>query len=75
VWLQHLPPEARPACGPALDYLLSAFGPVEGLSRVLRGSGECGAVDWTLLSFSIPEWTFAAFVALSIWAVFLALRD
>jgi len=50
VWLQHLPPEKRPACGPALDYLLSAFGPIEGLSRVLRGSGECGAVDWTLLS-------------------------
>jgi len=75
VWLQHLPPEKRPACGPALDYLLSAFGPIEGLGRVLRGSGECGAVDWTLLSFSIPEWTLATFVALSIWAVFLALRD
>jgi len=75
VWLQHLPPEKRPACGPALDYLLSAFGPVEGLSRVLRGSGECGAVDWTLLSFSIPEWTLAAFIALSVWAVFLARRD
>ncbi len=72
VWLQHLPPEKRPACGPALDYLLSAFGPVEGLSRVLRGSGECGVVDWTLLSFSIPEWTLAAF---AVWAVFLALRD
>src|SRR6266436_4365399 len=75
VWLQHLPPEKRPACGPALDYLLSAFGPVEGLSRVLRGSGECGVVDWTLLSFSIPEWTLAAFAALSVWAVFLARRD
>jgi disulfide bond formation protein DsbB len=74
-WLQHLPPEERPACGPALDYLLSAFGPVEGLGRVLRGSGECGAVDWTLLSFSIPEWTLAAFMALSVWAVFLAWQD
>jgi len=40
----------------------------------LRGSGECGAVDWTLLSFSIPEWTLAAFVAFAIWAVFLARR-
>jgi len=75
VWLQHLPPEKRPACGPALDYLLSAFGPIEGLSRVLRGSGECGVVDWTLLSFSIPEWTLAAFIVFAVWAVFLALRD
>jgi disulfide bond formation protein DsbB len=75
VWLQHLPPERRPVCGPALDHLLSTFGPIGGLSRVLRGSGECGVVDWTLLSFSIPEWTLAAFVALSVWAVFLSLRD
>jgi protein dithiol:quinone oxidoreductase len=74
VWLQHLPPERRPACGPALEHLLATFGPIEGLGRVLRGSGECGAVDWTLLSFSIPEWTLAAFVLFSMWAVFLALR-
>ncbi len=75
VWLQHLPPDQRPVCGPALDYLLSTFGPLESLRRVLRGSGECGAVDWTLLSFSIPEWTLAAFIVFALWAVFLALRD
>jgi disulfide bond formation protein DsbB len=75
VWLQYLPPERRPACGPALDHLLSTFGPIEGLSRVLRGSGECGVVDWTLLSLSIPEWTLAAFVAFAAWAVWLARRD
>jgi len=75
VWLQHVPVEQRPACGPALDYLLSAFGPIEGLRRVLRGSGECGVVDWTLLSFSIPEWTLAAFLAFMAWSVVLAMRD
>jgi len=75
VWLQHLPAEQRPACGPTLDHLLSTFGPIEGLGRVLRGSGECGEVDWTLFSFSIPEWTLAAFVAFFAWAVFLALQD
>jgi disulfide bond formation protein DsbB len=75
VWLQHLPAGQRPACGPALDHLFSAFGPIEGLRRVLRGSGECGEVDWTLLSFSIPEWTLAAFLVLAAWAVWLARRD
>src|SRR3989442_10453500 len=73
VGLQHLPPEKRPACGPALDYLLSAFGPIEGLSRGLRASGEREAVDWTLLSFNISEWKLAAFVTVSIWAGLLAL--
>jgi protein dithiol:quinone oxidoreductase len=74
-WIQHLPPDQRPACGPSLDFMLSTFGPVNALGRVLRGSGECGTVDWTLLSFSIPEWTLAAFLAFCAWAVFLALRD
>lgn len=75
VWLQYLPPEKRPACGPALDYLLSTFGPLESLRRVLRGSGECGVVDWTFLSLSIPEWTLAAFLGFIAWSVFLATRD
>lgn len=75
VWLQHIPAEQRPTCGPALDYLLSAFGPVEGLRRVLRGSGECGLIDWTLFSFSIPEWTLAAFLVFMAGALILALRN
>jgi disulfide bond formation protein DsbB len=74
-WIQHLPEDQRPACGPSLDFMLSTFGPVKSLGRILRGSGECGKIDWTLLSFSIPEWTLAAFLALAIWGVFLALRD
>src|SRR5258706_671033 len=47
-WLQHLPPEKRPARGPPLHYLLSAFGPVRGLSRVFAGPGEWGAGDVAL---------------------------
>ena len=74
-WIQHLPEDQRPACGPSLDFMLSTFGPVKSLGRILRGSGECGKVDWTLLSFSIPEWTLAAFLAFAIWAVYLARRD
>lgn len=74
-WIQHLPEDQRPACGPSLDFMLSTFGPVKSLGRILRGSGECGKVDWTLLSFSIPEWTLATFLALAIWGIFLALRD
>lgn len=74
-WIQHLPEDQRPTCGPSLDFMLSTFGPVKSLGRILRGSGECGKVDWTLLSFSIPEWTLAAFLAFTVWAVVLALRD
>jgi protein dithiol:quinone oxidoreductase len=74
-WIQHLPEDQRPACGPSLDFLLSTFGPVKALGRILRGSGECGIIDWTFLSFSIPEWTLAVFLGLAAWAVFLAARE
>jgi protein dithiol:quinone oxidoreductase len=75
VWLQHTPEAERPACGPGLDYLLSRFGPLGGLQRILRGSGECGAVDWTFLGLSIPEWSLACFVGLGVYALVLAARD
>jgi disulfide bond formation protein DsbB len=75
VWLQHTPADKRPACGPGLDYLVSTFGPFDALQRILRGSGECGAVDWSFLGLSIPEWTLACFIALGIYAIVLAARD
>jgi disulfide bond formation protein DsbB len=75
VWLQHTPEDKRPACGPGLDYLLSTFGPFESLQRILRGSGECGTVDWTFLGLSIPEWTLACFIGLAAYALVLASRD
>jgi len=75
VWLQHTPADQRPSCGPGLDFLISNFGPFGGLQRILRGSGECGAVDWTFLGLSIPEWTLGWFVAFLLYALFLAARD
>jgi disulfide bond formation protein DsbB len=75
VWLQHTPESQRPACGPGLEFLLDTFGPVEVLQRILRGSGECGNVDWTFLGFSIPELTLGAFLVLAAYAVFLSFRD
>lgn len=74
VWLQHLPPDQVPMCGPGLDYLLEAM-PVAGVIRtVLTGSGECAAVDWTLLGLSMPEWSLLWFVLLAAWVAATMLR-
>lgn len=75
VWLQYIPAEKRPACGPGLEYLLGTFGPLEGLRRILRGSGECGVVDFTLLGLSLPHWTLLAFIVFFFWSIAIALRD
>jgi len=69
VWLQHLPADQVPACGPGLDWMMQTM-PVAGVLReVLTGSGECATVDWSFLGLSMPAWSLAWFVLLGLWAV------
>ncbi|WP_024303142.1 disulfide bond formation protein B [Pseudogulbenkiania sp. MAI-1] len=73
VWLQHLPPDQVPACGPGLDYMLETMPMSNVLSKVLKGSGECASIDWTFLGMSMPFWTgvlFAAMLLLLLMAFF-----
>lgn len=75
IWLQHLPEDRVPECGPGLDYLIEVFPLKDVLAQVLSGSGECAEVSWTFLGLSIPEWTILAFIglaALSILAIIAA---
>jgi disulfide bond formation protein DsbB len=65
VWLQHLPPEEVPECGPGLDYVLQNFPLFETVKLMLSGTGDCAKVDWTLLGFSMPAWTLVAFLMLA----------
>ncbi len=70
VWLQHLPPDQVPACGPSLEYMLETLPFKDTLSMVLMGDGNCAETHWTLLGFSIPEQTlmlFVAILALNLW--------
>ena len=73
VWLQHLPADEVPDCGPGLQYMLDAFPLGETLELVFKGSGECAEVQWTFLSLSIPEWTLIVFLGLCAFAIHLLL--
>ena len=64
VWLQHLPAERIPECGPGLEFMLEMYPLAEVIKKALRGTGECAAVDWTLLGLSIAEWSLICFCAL-----------
>ena len=66
VWLQHLPPELVPECGPGLDYMLNVFPFADAIKMVLTGSGECAEVKWRFVSLSIPEWSLFFFIGISI---------
>lgn len=69
VWLQHLPPDLVPSCGPGLDYWLDALPLQEVINQVFKGSGECAVVDWTLLGLSLPEWTLFLFISMLVVAL------
>ncbi len=62
IWLQNLPEDQVPACGPGLEYMLEAFPWKEVLDMVLKGSGECATVNWQWLGLTIPGWTLLLFL-------------
>lgn len=75
VWLQHLPPERVPACGPGLSYMVESMPSyLDVVKKVLAGSGECAEVNWTFLGFSMPEWTLLLFVLLAVGALAAGFR-
>lgn len=75
VWLQHLPPERVPECGPGLDFMLEMYPLVDAVELMLRGTGECAVVDWTFLGFSIAEWSLVCFSLIFVaYIAFMLLR-
>jgi len=74
VWLQHLPADKVPECGPDLYYMMENFPLARTITNLFKGSGECAAVDWTFLGLSIAEWSLVWFVLLCVACLWLALR-
>ncbi len=74
VWLQSLPEDMAPACGPSLEYMLETLPLAETFQVVIMGDGNCAEVVWTFLGLSIPEQTLALFVVLAGIALFQLLR-
>lgn len=69
VYIQNLPADQVPACGPGLDYLMDAFPLMDMLTLVLTGSGECADVVWSFIGLSMPAWALVWFLILSALAI------
>jgi len=74
VWLQHLPADQVPSCGPGLDYWLDTLPILQVFKEVFAGSGECASVDWTFIGLSIPEQSLILFSVLLLVHVLILLR-
>jgi disulfide bond formation protein DsbB len=69
IWIQHLPKDQVPACGPGLDFMLEHFPMSEVWQELMHGSGECAAKGWTFLTLGIPEWSLIWYVLLGVFAL------
>jgi disulfide bond formation protein DsbB len=74
IWIQHLPKDQVPACGPGLDFMLKHFPMSEVWQELMHGSGECAAKGWTFLGLGLPELALIWYVFLGSLAVVIAFR-
>ena len=74
VWLQSLPADQVPACGPGLGYMIDSMPFSKMLAKVFMGSGECAVVNWRFLGLAMPAWVLICFVVLGAWAAFAGFR-
>ena len=73
VWLQNLPEDLVPACGPGLSYMFENFPVTQAFELLLMGDGNCSEVVWSLFGISIPGWMFLGFsglVVINLWQIF-----
>ena len=74
VWIQSLPPDRIPECGPGLDFMLANLPLAQALQKALTGSGECAAVAWSFMGLSMPWWTLLWYLALGALLLFAGFR-
>jgi len=61
-YLQSLPADQVPTCGPSLDYLVDMLPIMEVLEVVFKGSGSCAEVSWRMLGLTMPAWLMVFFI-------------
>ncbi|MGF6346997.1 disulfide bond formation protein DsbB [Variovorax sp. W2I14] len=72
-WLQWYPPEVV-SCGRDLYGMIETFPLKRALPLIFRGGGDCSKVDWSLFGLTLANWSFVAFVVLSLLLITLLLR-
>lgn len=74
VYLQNLPSEQVPSCGPGFEYIMDNFALFDALGMIFQGSGECADVVWRLLGLSMPTWVIIGLGGLGIAGIYNNLR-
>lgn len=77
VWIQSLPADQVPTCGPSLDYMVGTLPWADVLAIMLRGNGNCADGVWSFLGLSMPAWVLVwmiGFALVSVYFLLMAFR-
>ena len=74
VWIQNLPADQVPTCGPSLEYMVGTLPWAEVLSIMLRGNGNCADAQWLFMGLSMPMWVLIWFVGFILLSGFMGIR-
>lgn len=76
IYLQHLPKDEVPSCGPSLSYMIENFPLKDVLAVMFSGDGNCAEVVWRdpIIGMNIAEWSLVGFVMLTAVCIWQAIR-
>ena len=69
VWLQGLPEDEVPLCGPPLEYIIDVFPFADLITALFMGDGNCAEIPWQFLSLSMAAWSFIWFFIILILSI------
>ena len=75
IWLESLPHDKAPPCGPGLQYMLDHLPFHQTLKILVVGSGDCSKIEWQFWGLALSEWSllaFLVFVGLGLWQIYQA---
>jgi len=75
VWLQSLPEDEVPLCGPPLEYILEVFPFGALLNALFIGDGNCAEIPWQFLGLSMAGWSFIWFTLFLILSILIVLKS
>ena len=61
IWLQGLPEDEIPLCGPPLEYIIDVFPFADVINALFMGDGNCAEISWQFLGLSMAAWSFIWF--------------
>ncbi len=74
IWLQALPADEVPACGPDLYFMFETLPVLDTIRNILMGSGSCAEIQWTFAGLTLPQQTLLLFAGLLVLSVILTLK-